>query len=184
MTLQNRFFLYNMHPLLHKNTHTRNKPQETSHRKLPNFYEKVTDFLLESYRISKTRQNQPVNKGFHNRLEMHKYRISARGVSSCHTKTWWALFKFLSFISPNIVELTQQSDALRVIKQFTNLVSQRITLFEMYKKSGALKFLLLRFSISMKMSTIYSFLMFGIITCLQNLHILIAQNLQKPKKAV
>ena len=25
--------------------------------------------------------------------------------------------------------------------------------------------------------------MFGIITCLQNLHILIAQNLQKPKKS-
>lgn len=24
-----------------------------------------------------------INKGFHNRLEMHKYRISARGVSSC-----------------------------------------------------------------------------------------------------
>lgn len=31
--------------------------------------------LIESYRISKTRQNQPINKGFHNRLEMHKYRI-------------------------------------------------------------------------------------------------------------
>ena len=27
--------------------------QSTSNRKLPNFYEKVTDFLLESYRISK-----------------------------------------------------------------------------------------------------------------------------------
>ena len=27
--------------------------QLTSNRKLPNFYEKVTDFLLESYRISK-----------------------------------------------------------------------------------------------------------------------------------
>lgn len=31
--------------------------------------------LIESYRISKTRQNQPINKGVHNRLEMHKYRI-------------------------------------------------------------------------------------------------------------
>ena len=31
--------------------------QSTSNRKLPNFYEKVTDFLLESYRISKLRQN-------------------------------------------------------------------------------------------------------------------------------
>ena len=27
--------------------------QSTSNRKLPNFYEKVTDFLWESYRISK-----------------------------------------------------------------------------------------------------------------------------------
>ena len=31
--------------------------QSTSNRKLPNFYEKVTDFLLESYRISKWWQN-------------------------------------------------------------------------------------------------------------------------------
>ena len=30
--------------------------QTTSNRKLPNFYEKVTDFLWESYRISKRRQ--------------------------------------------------------------------------------------------------------------------------------
>ena len=64
-----------MHPLLHKNAYKKNKPQETSHRKLPNFYEKVTDFLLESYRISKIRQIQPINEVFHNRLEMHKYRI-------------------------------------------------------------------------------------------------------------
>ena len=176
--------MYNIHLLLHKNTHVKNKPQETSHRKLPNFYEKVTDFLLESYRISKTRQIQPINKGFHNRLEMHKYRTFTRGIGPCLTKIWWALSKFFSFISPNIVEITQQSDALRVIKQFTNLVYQHITMFEIYKKYGSLKFLFLRFSISMKMSTIYSFLMFGIITCLQNLHILIAQNLQKPKKAV
>ena len=32
--------------------------QLTSNRKLPNFYEKVTDFLLESYRISKWWQNR------------------------------------------------------------------------------------------------------------------------------
>ena len=31
--------------------------QSTSNRKLPNFYEKVTDFLWESYRISKWWQN-------------------------------------------------------------------------------------------------------------------------------
>ena len=31
--------------------------QSTSNRKLPNFYEKVTDFLSESYRISKWWQN-------------------------------------------------------------------------------------------------------------------------------
>ena len=78
--------------------------------------------------------------------------------------------------------ITPLRRSLRAIKQFTNLVYQHITLFEIYKKYRSLKLLFLQFSISMKMSTIYSFLMFGIITCLQNLHILIAQNLQKPKK--
>ena len=38
--------------------------QSTSNRKLPNFYEKVTDFLLESYRISKWWQNSVLTEAW------------------------------------------------------------------------------------------------------------------------
>ena len=46
--------------------------QLTSNRKLPNFYEKVTDFLLESYRISKWWQNHAFTEAC--RI-CHKWRI-------------------------------------------------------------------------------------------------------------
>ena len=38
--------------------------QSTSNRKLPNFYEKVTDFLWESYRISKWGQNHVLTEAW------------------------------------------------------------------------------------------------------------------------
>ena len=40
--------------------------QSTSNRKLPNFYEKVTDFLLGSYRISKWWQNHAFTEAWGN----------------------------------------------------------------------------------------------------------------------
>ena len=46
--------------------------QLTSNRKLPNFYEKVTDFLLESYRISKWWQNHVLAEAWGS---CHKWRI-------------------------------------------------------------------------------------------------------------
>ena len=46
--------------------------QLTSNRKLPNFYEKVTDFLLESYRISKWWQNHVFTETC---CICHKWRI-------------------------------------------------------------------------------------------------------------
>ena len=46
--------------------------QSTSNRKLPNFYEKVTDFLLESYRISKWWQNHVLAEAWGS---CHKWRI-------------------------------------------------------------------------------------------------------------
>ena len=46
--------------------------QSTSNRKLPNFYEKVTDFLLESYRISKWWQNHVLTEAWR---DCHNQRV-------------------------------------------------------------------------------------------------------------
>ena len=46
--------------------------QSTSNRKLPNFYEKVTDFLWESYRISKWWQNSVLTEAWR---DCHNQRV-------------------------------------------------------------------------------------------------------------
>ena len=46
--------------------------QSTSNRKLPNFYEKVTDFLSESYRISKWWQNGVLTEAWR---DCHNQRV-------------------------------------------------------------------------------------------------------------
>ena len=46
--------------------------QSTSNRKLPNFYEKVTDFLWESYRISKWWQNGVLTEAWR---DCHNQRV-------------------------------------------------------------------------------------------------------------
>ena len=46
--------------------------QSTSNRKLPNFYEKVTDFLSESYRISKWWQNSVLTEAWR---DCHNQRV-------------------------------------------------------------------------------------------------------------
>ena len=52
--------------------------QSTSNRKLPNFYEKVTDFLWKSYRISKWRQNSMLTEAWR---DCHN-----RTIQTCETK--------------------------------------------------------------------------------------------------
>ena len=60
--------------------------QLTSNRKLPNFYEKVTDFLWESYRISKWWQNSILTEAWriwlYRRAEQTVYLCNR---ISCHT---------------------------------------------------------------------------------------------------
>ena len=60
--------------------------QSTSNRKLPNFYEKVTDFLWESYRISKWWQNHVFTETF--RI-CHKWRILTRWTMRLFMQTDW-----------------------------------------------------------------------------------------------
>ena len=60
--------------------------QSTSNRKLPNFYEKVTDFLWESYRISKWWQNHVFTETF--RI-CHKWRILTYWTMRLFMQTDW-----------------------------------------------------------------------------------------------
>ena len=77
--------------------------QSTSNRKLPNFYEKVTDFLLESYRISKWWQNHVFTETC---CICHKWRILAYWMMRLFMQMDWlfmqnlfVLFVFYIYLS-------------------------------------------------------------------------------------
>ena len=60
--------------------------QSTSNRKLPNFYEKVTDFLWESYRISKWWQNHVFTGAWR---DCHNRTIQTCGTSRLFIQPNW-----------------------------------------------------------------------------------------------
>ena len=64
--------------------------QSTSNRKLPNFYEKVTDFLLESYRISKWWQNHVFTETC---CICHKWRILTYWIMRLFMQTDWLFMR-------------------------------------------------------------------------------------------